>query len=482
MGYKRGLRFGTLFTVVIVLAAIYYRNHENVLQKRLLTLLRGLEKLENKHVITRKPKVAIGYGVCTDVFIDARYLLKYSDEVGRPEHFDEINTELELLKSFAYYFRHGAAAERYMANRTLFDELVSKARSFSSSYSTIGGNAAVMAMRFAREGCDVTFAAKLTKSLHQMIPQVINVVGGEVRRDDIHLILEYKHGEVWGPYSSARANRYIIHNDMNNPLISSFNAFDKVLGTYDPDLLVISGLQMMDNYPFQEGERKNLLLNVKKQMLERLSSTKIHFEMASFAEDKLLFELCDLVVPFADSLGMNEQEIANLYNTMYYGNISLVADSTPRVATVLDQMRTLFKLIRLRSKSIANARELTRIHVHTLAYQAIFTVKNSIWKNTMAAAAKASLTAHRHVCASSNVDVNKATLIMDDSFSTSIVDGTRIPLNIDKPVSCWDEILKMEQEDIPIQVCVAPVLVCTEASQTAGGGDNISSAGLVLQI
>jgi ADP-dependent glucokinase len=95
-----------------------------------------------------------------------------------------------------------------MGNRTLFDELVFKARSFSSSYSTIGGNAAVMAMRFAQEGCDVTFAAKLTKSLYQMIPQVIKVVGGEVKRDDIHLIMEYKHGEVWGPYSSTRANRY----------------------------------------------------------------------------------------------------------------------------------------------------------------------------------------------------------------------------------------------------------------------------------
>lgn len=152
-------------------------------------------------------------------------------------------------------------------------------------------------------------------------------------------------------------------------------------------------------------KRKNLLMNVKRQMMERPSTTRIHFEMASFAEDKLLFELCDLVVPFADSLGMNEQEIANLYNTMYYGNISLVANSTPRVATVLDQMRTLFKLIRLRSKSIKDARELTRIHVHTLAYQAIFTVKDSVWKNTMAAAAKASLTAHRHVCATSNVSV-----------------------------------------------------------------------------
>lgn len=110
---------------------------------------------------------------------------------------------------FAFTFSVGNFLfRRYMANRTLFDELVSKARLFSSSYSTIGGNAAVMAMRFAREGCDVTLAAKLTKSLHQMIPQVINVVGGEVKRDDIHLIMEYKHGEVWGPYSSARANRY----------------------------------------------------------------------------------------------------------------------------------------------------------------------------------------------------------------------------------------------------------------------------------
>lgn len=36
-------------------------------------------------------------------------------------------------------------------------------------------------------------------------------------------------------------------------MISSFNAFDEVLGTYDPDLLVVSGLQMMDNYPFREG-------------------------------------------------------------------------------------------------------------------------------------------------------------------------------------------------------------------------------------
>lgn len=127
--------------------------------------------------------------------------------------------------------------------------------------------------------------------------------------------------------------------------------------------------------------------------------------MASFVEQSLLNELCNKVIPFADSLGMNEQEIGNLYNSLQYGNISLVTDSTPRVATILDQMRMLFKLIRIKGSKIENSRELTRIHVHTLAYQAIFTVKNSSWKNTVAAAAKASLTAHRHVCGSQDVRI-----------------------------------------------------------------------------
>lgn len=146
-------------------------------------------------------------------------------------------------------------------------------------------------------------------------------------------------------------------------------------------------------------------MKVKQQMIDQSESTKVHFEMASFAEESLLMELSELVIPFADSLGMNEQEITNLYNLMYYGNISLVSDSNPRVATVLDQMRTVFKLIRRNGKTVTDARELTRIHVHTLAYQAILNVKNSFWKNTMAAAAKASLTANRHVCGSNDVGV-----------------------------------------------------------------------------
>jgi ADP-dependent glucokinase len=185
--------------------------------------------------------------------------------------------------------------------------------------------------------------------------------------------------------------------------MSGLEELGKLLPDFKPDLLIISGLQMMDNYPFRQGDRMKSLKKIQEQMRSQLPATKIHFEMASFAEESLMMDLNKMIIPYADSLGMNEQEITNLHNSLYYGNISLVANSTPRVATVLDQMRELFRLIRSRGESIEGARILTRIHVHTLAYQAILTVKNSPWKNTVAAAAKASLTAHRHVCSTNNV-------------------------------------------------------------------------------
>jgi hypothetical protein len=35
----------------------------------------------------------------------------------------------------------------------------------------------------------------------------VSVVGGDVKNDDVHLILEYKAGESWGPFTTNRANR-----------------------------------------------------------------------------------------------------------------------------------------------------------------------------------------------------------------------------------------------------------------------------------
>ena len=105
-------------------------------------------------------------------------------------------------------------------------------------------------------------------------------------------------------------------------------------------------------------------------------STKTHFEMASFSDEILMKEILENVVLYSDSLGMNEQELPNLVNMLTGGKISLVADSHPRIATVLDQMRTVFKLLK-NTDETDGKRKLTRLHLHTLAYQAILTKKGN---------------------------------------------------------------------------------------------------------
>lgn len=202
--------------------------------------------------------------------------------------------------------------------------------------------------------------------------------------------------------------------------------------------------------------------------------------MASYVDLELLLHLTEKVLPYVDSVGMNEQELTNICSVLESGEVSVVADSNPRVATALDQMRKIFNLIRLKNEAHGNKRKLTRIHVHTLAYQAILTVKNSNWKRTQAAAAKASLTAHRYVCNNQNIALDKSKLLLDDSFSTTTDNdnNSRVFFEPSKPVSCWDE----EIENENVEICVAPVLICTEAQLTAGAGDNISAAGLVLQV
>ena len=74
---------------------------------------------------------------------------------------------------------------------------------------------------------------------------------------------------------------------------------------------------------------------------------------------------------------------------------------------------------------------------------------------------------------------------MDESFATSAEIGSeRKAFNDERPVACWKEAISdvSKGANANVEICIAPNLVCSEAKQTAGGGDNISAAGLILQI
>ncbi|GIY85870.1 ADP-dependent glucokinase [Caerostris extrusa] len=425
--------------------------------------LNGLLLEESFAEVSPDTKVAIGFGSCQDIIVQSNEVI-FDRPPKSPDHFFTITNKEEFLKVFAYFYRHGAAA----------DELVHLAEKASSARYIIGGNAPVMAKRFVKEGCQVLLGAQMSKSLQSQFPSSIKISGPIVVADDVHLLLEYPSGQRWGKFSPPRANRFIVHNDHQNPELSSLDTFVKQMEGYNPNLLVVGGLQMMDNFPMSENKRKGRLEKVQELMKKQPNSVRIHFEMASFSDEDLLRDLVKNIVPYADSLGMNEQELPNLYHMMKYGNISLLAESRPRIAVILDQMRDVFELLQETSET-EGRRRLTRLHVHTLAFQAFLIDKHSQWKNTRSAAAKSALVANRHTCGSDIINPEKAKLIMDEAFTTSLgKNAQRIPFNPKSPISCWDE--------NNFEVCVAPVLVCTEVLQTGGGGDNISSAGLVFQI
>ena len=329
------------------------------------------------------------------------------------------------------------------------------------------------------EGWQVLLGARIdTNTAHKLHP-LISVAGNtsDTTQEDIHLLFEYDLGAVWGPYTAPRANRFIVHSDYSNMMLETLDDFIDSLTSFQPALVVVSGLQMLDNFPLDKAIRTSKLRQLQQALSSLPSSVKIHFEMASFTEERLLNELLEYVVPYADSLGMNEQELANLCSMLEFGNVTIVSDPYPRVAKALDQIRLLHSLLGKRKSTSPSRyhRELSRVHVHTLAYQAILVTKDSVWRNMNGAVAKASLTAHRYVCATSKISVENTRLIMDDSFSVSTEPGShRMPLVDSAPVSCWSE--------DKVRFCVAPNLVCTAVRQTGGGGDNVSAAGLVLQL
>nr|CAB3220222.1 ADP-dependent glucokinase-like [Phallusia mammillata] len=470
-------KFGGTVALVAVLFSIWTNRKPVDLKSEIPNILDSLRKAEKKVEVSQSARVAVGFGGCVDIFVDAVPLLDAA-KIGcpkTPKHHKLIHNNLELSEGFAYFFKHGAAAERYMSNKNLFRQMVSTAHGIKGSRTQLGGNAPVMANRFAMEGADVLLGAQGSPDLTQFLNPEIKMAGGNVNESDIHLIMEYKTGEKWGKYESIRANRYIIHSDNHNPTIHSLESFAEAYKAFKPKLLVVGGLQMMENFPFKSGVREARLEAVQKLMEDATKNKGLtHFEFASFVDESLIDALKQHVFPFSDSIGLNEQELPNMLSYLQYGNITVLSDAYPRVATVLDQLRSTYRLL------WQNYRRVSRIHVHTLPFQAILTRKSSPWKNTMSAAAHASLTANRYVCGNDMVDLETTKLLLDESFSTTVdpSSASKVPLKPYRPVSCWDE----EIEGEVVLICIAPNLVCTKVHKTAGGGDNISSAGLAFQI
>lgn len=485
----------TLFLLIfaLIIGLVKWKFYGQVEDRNIDETLKSMLRIESRVSINKDLNVAVGFGSCLDIYVSTKDLIfDYHRAPKTLIHHSNIRTQDELNEVLAYFFSEGAAAERYIDNRTFFQELVTRAKTVQGSRRAIGGNAAVMAKRFIMEGIDkVILGTQHSKSTTNEFNDKLVISGPMVEQEDVHICLEYPAGERWGDYVSPRANRLIIHSDYFNPSLKSIDNFiDRLGSTKNLDLLVIGGLQMMDNIPFPIEVRRDKLQKLSR-VLSRFSPDrpKVHLELASFTEEALLESITDLILPHVHSMGMNEQELPTMLKYLSKEGVNIRSETYPRVAATLDQMRQLYQLLQLPTRG-----RLSRIHAHTLAFQAIMTRANSSWNNTLTSSVKAALTAHRYTCGSHEIDMAKAKLIMDESYTTSKQGSRRrIPFNPKHPVVCWQEDILVEGSELPpaglkvstkietIEICVAPVLVCTKVIQTAGAGDNVSAAGLIFQ-
>lgn len=95
--------------VAVAAISVLYRGsllEEDHLRQRMEAVLKSLIKQERAVKIGSTdaaadgPRIAIGYGACKDLFVDAHKLLPQSVAPDNPEHFNEIESEIQLRKMF----------------------------------------------------------------------------------------------------------------------------------------------------------------------------------------------------------------------------------------------------------------------------------------------------------------------------------------------------------------------------------------------
>ncbi|KAL3318212.1 hypothetical protein Ciccas_003122 [Cichlidogyrus casuarinus] len=496
--------------------------HMSTLGIRIIDSFYKIESLSQPKPVSKPgPLVLVGFGGCMDVAVPALSFLSGLNIEPPPSLQsspapDQLETMNDITVLFSHSFSKGAAFERTVKNKKLFLQLVEAANSGKHTKDKsvyIGGNAPVMANRLAKEGLQVALAGRLSNKMKSLMHPHVKVLQAppdfgltDPPTSDIHLVLEFEKGETWGNYTAPRANRLILIRDQENPMISGL--WPELMQSYEkihfdlsnrkhnqPDLFIVGGLQTMSSFLADDGP------DIREQRLQALNDflinkvpprTLVHFESASFDDAGLAGNIAKLILPYTDSIGLNEQELPSLIELLKYGKVPLNPNqSIPRVATVLDQIREVWALLtdqdlpRMRFAQ----RTISRMHLHTLGFQIIIVrrdpkqldhetrtrlmneffgpegkLKDAMitdlgrgWPKVKAAAAKASLTAYRYTCAEAHVhpDPDRTKILMDDSFSVT-ADRERWPeagryellkqkldrvyFNSSNPVQCWYEV------------------------------------------
>ncbi|KAF6128594.1 ADP dependent glucokinase [Phyllostomus discolor] len=398
--------------------------------------------------VRRWRRVAVGVNACVDVVLSGVKLLQALGlNPGDGKDHSILHSRNDLEDAFTHFMGKGAAAERFFSDKETFHDIAQVASKFP--------------------GAQVLLCGPVGPKLHELLDDNVFVPPESLQEvDEFHLILEYQAGEEWGQLKAPHANRFIFSHDLSNGAMSMLEVFVSSLEEFQPDLVVLSGLHMMEGQS-KELQRKRLL-EVVTSISDIPAGIPIHLELASMTNRELMSSIVHQVFHVVTSLGLNEQELLFLSQSAAGPHSSLSSwDGVPDVGMVSD---ILFWILKEHGKSKSRASDLTRIHFHTLVYHILVTVDGH-WANQLAAVAAGARVAGTQACATEAIDTGRVSLRAPLEFLTSHSEaGSRVVLNPDEPVVEW------RREGVSFHF--TPVLVCKDPVRTVGLGDAISAEGL----
>ncbi|XP_028814225.1 ADP-dependent glucokinase isoform X2 [Denticeps clupeoides] len=416
-------------------------------------------------------RVAVGVNACVDVVVSGVGLLQaLAADPGAGQNHEVLHSKEDLKETFIHFMERGAAAERFFSDGDVFQRIARAAAEYPGAQLYVGGNAALIGQKLATyPQLVVLLCGPVGPKLHELLDDQIVVPPESLQEtDEFHLILEYKAGERWGATQAPQANRFIFSHDVSNGGMRTLEMFIASLEEFQPDLVVLSGLHMM------EGMGKQMWEERLKEAVVAISDVRnevpIHLELASMTDKEYMSSIMQEVIPIVNSIGLNEQELLFLSQAGSGPHAELETwNGVPDVGRVTDIL--LWVLEQHGRTEPSSEADLSRIHFHTLAYHILATVEG-YWGNQAAAVAAGARVASSQACGLQAVDVSKVGLKAPLQFFSSFSEPReRLTLNPNQPVTVWHR--------GNVTFLLTPVLVCKQPLRTVGLGDAISAEGLL---
>lgn len=420
-------------------------------------------------------RAAVGVNSCVDVVVSGVALLRalgLSPGPGPGLDHEVLGSLEDLSQAFSFFLSRGAAAERFFSDAELFKNISQTALRIPTAKLYVGGNAALIGQKLASNpSTEVLLAGPVGPKLHELLDEKIVVPPESLQEtDEVHLILEYQTGEVWGSVPAPQANRFIFSHDEANAEMRLTESLVQSLDHFEPELMVLSGFHMMEGL---QPEARDQRLDQVVALLSDLS-VPVHLELASMTDPTFMQLIAHQVFPLVSSLGLNEQELLFLSRSLSGphsdSSWTEVGVSSPAAVTVAtDVLRWI--LGRFGSVSGSASSRLSRLHFHALPFHVVAVATGARrWGNQEASAAAGARTASAQACGRAQVRPQESELLAPLTFNIS--QSHALTLDPDRPITVW--------EHGHVTMHLSPVLVCKRPIRTVGLGDAISANGLLF--